>query len=46
MYKNGWLAKDPFFGFKMSKKEVIRCFLSQEELQILNPKKFGNARLN
>lgn len=44
--KNGWLLQDPFFGFKMSKKEVIREFLSEEELQILFSKNFGNARLN
>ena len=33
--KNGWLVNDPFFGFKMSKKEVIRDFLTEEELQTL-----------
>jgi len=26
--KNGWLLKDPFLGFKMSKKEVVREFLT------------------
>ncbi|MDB5276626.1 MAG: integrase family protein [Ferruginibacter sp.] len=44
--KNGWLAKDPFFGFKMSKKEVIRQFLTQEEIQTVITKDFGNDRLN
>jgi integrase len=44
--KNNWLANDPFFGFKMSKKEVIRDFLTEEELQVLISKKFGNERLN
>jgi integrase len=44
--KNGWLSKDPFFGFKMCKKEVIRDFLSEEELQTMTSKDFSNARLN
>ena len=44
--KNGWLVKDPFFGFKMSKKEVVRDFLSEDELQTLISKDFGNDRLN
>ncbi len=33
--KNGWLVKDPFIGFKMTKKEVIRDILTEEELQTL-----------
>lgn len=44
--KNGWLTKDPFFGFKMSKKEVIRDFLTEDELQTLIEKDFSNQRLN
>lgn len=44
--KNGWLAKDPFFGYKMSKKEVIREFLSEAELQDLMNHDFENDRLN
>ena len=44
--KNGWLVNDPFFGFKMSKKEVIRDFLTEEELQTLTSKDFKNERLN
>jgi site-specific recombinase XerD len=44
--KNGWVAKDPFFGFKMSKKEVVRQFLTQEEIQVVISKDFGNDRLN
>lgn len=44
--KNGWLGKDPFFGFKMSKKEVVRDFLTEEEIQTLLLKDFGNERLN
>jgi integrase len=44
--KNNWLSKDPFFGYKMSKKEVIRDFLTEDELQRLTSKDFGNERLN
>lgn len=44
--KNGWLIKDPFLGFKMAKKEVVRDFLNDEELQALMRKDFGNDRLN
>jgi site-specific recombinase XerD len=44
--KNGWLVKDPFFGYKMCKKEVIREFLSEEELQNLINHDFHNDRLN
>ena len=44
--KNNWLVNDPFFGFKMSKKEVIRDFLTEDELQVLTSKDFKNDRLN
>jgi integrase len=44
--KNNWLAKDPFFGYKMSRKEVIRDFLTEEELQTLICKDFRIERLN
>lgn len=44
--KNNWLTTDPFLGFKMSKKEVVRDFLTEEELQILASKDFKNERLN
>lgn len=30
--KNGWLDRDPFVGFKMTKREVERPFLVEEEL--------------
>lgn len=43
--KNGWLIKDPFVGFKMTKKEVIREILNQEELQTLISKDIQNIRL-
>jgi len=42
----GWLDKDPFVGFKMTKKEVVPEYLSQHELETLNSKKFNSERLN
>lgn len=45
MPKNGWLIKDPFVGFKMTKKEVIRDILSEEELQTLISKNVQNIRI-
>ena len=44
--KNGWLLKDPFLGFKMSKKEVVREFLTWEELQLIQSKRFVSSRIN
>jgi site-specific recombinase XerD len=43
--KNGWLAKDPFIGYKMTKKEVIREILTEAELQALMSKLIQNARI-
>lgn len=43
---NGWLEKDPFIKFKMTKKEVIPEFLTEEEVQTMVEKKFGSARIN
>ncbi len=43
--KNGWLIKDPFVGFKMTKKEVVREILTEEELQKLSSKEIENARI-
>lgn len=43
--KNDWLNKDPFAGFKMTKKEVIREFLTEDELQLLISKDIQNARI-
>lgn len=43
--KNGWIDKDPFFGFKLSKREVIRQFLTAEELQTLIDKQIAIERL-
>lgn len=44
--KNGWLIKDPFTGFKMSRKEVVREALTEEELQAIINKEFYNTRLS
>lgn len=44
--KNGWLDRDPFVGFKMTKHEVDRPYLTNEELNILSSKKFSSERLN
>jgi len=44
--KNGWLQRDPFTGYKMNKKEVIREFLSQEEIELIYKKVFSSKRLD
>jgi site-specific recombinase XerD len=43
--KNGWLQKDPFIGFKLTKKEVERPFLTAKELQEMALKEFKTERL-
>ncbi len=43
--KSGWLQRDPFYGFKMTKREVVREYLDEDELQALAAKKFGIERL-
>lgn len=44
--RNGWLASDPFGGFKMGKREVVRTALTEIELQSLAIKSFATDRLN
>lgn len=44
--KNGWLTRDPFFGFKMCKKEVVRVVLTEDELQAMRNKQFATERLS
>jgi hypothetical protein len=44
--KKGWLQKDPFLGFKMTKQEVHRVALTEEDLQIIAARQFGSDRLN
>ena len=43
--KNGWLVKDPFYGFSMAKKEVERVALTEFELKTIEKKEFGIERL-
>jgi len=43
--KSGWLHRDPFYGFKMTKREVVRQYLNEDELQALTVKQFGIERL-
>jgi len=42
---NGWLDKDPFVKYKPKVKEVIRQFLTSEELEIITHKKLLSSRL-
>lgn len=44
--RNGWLTKDPFLGFKMTKREVERIALTHEELKAMASKEFVMERLN
>lgn len=43
--KHGWLDKDPFVGFKMTKREVERPFLVEEELTRIFNEDFKMPRL-
>jgi site-specific recombinase XerD len=43
--KSGWLLRDPFAGFKLSKREVERPYLSEGELQQMAAKTFPSERL-
>lgn len=44
--KNGWIQKDPFVNFKLTKREVDRPFLTSQELKDISEKKFAIERLN
>jgi hypothetical protein len=44
--KNGWLDRNPFAGFKMTKREVERPFLVEEELNRIIAKTFLMPRMN
>jgi len=43
--KNGWIDKNPFVGFKMTKKEVDRPYLTETELHTLSTKQFSIPRI-
>ena len=42
---NNWLEKDPFLGYKAKKEKTNRTFLTDEELAIIEKKKFAHSRL-
>ena len=44
-FKNGWLQKDPFIGFKMTRREVNRTALTDDELDRITKKEFSTERL-
>lgn len=43
--RNGWLQRDPFMNFKMTKRDVERTALTEFELQNLVAKKFLSERI-
>jgi integrase len=43
--QNGWLIQNPFTGFKMTKREVERQALTQEQLDAISNKVFVAERL-
>jgi site-specific recombinase XerD len=44
--KSGWLAKDPFFAFKLGKREVDREALNSNEVIAITKKVFVSPRLD
>lgn len=44
--QSGWLEKDPFIGYKMTKREVLRHPLTKDELNRIINKNFCTERLN
>jgi hypothetical protein len=44
--KKGWLLRDPFYGFNLATKEVIREILTNDELSAIASKQFLTERLN
>lgn len=43
--KHSWIMRDPFLGFKMSKREIEKSFLSEEELDSLIDTEITSERL-
>ncbi len=39
------MPKDPFYGFKLAQKVIVKDFLSQEELDATTQKRFSTERL-
>lgn len=44
--KNGWLSRNPFLGYKMTKREIERPILTWEELERISSKTFLAPRIN
>ena len=44
--KKGWLLRDPFIGFNLASKEVVRDILTKEELDKIKSKEFSIIRLD
>jgi site-specific recombinase XerD len=44
--KHGWLKRDPFHAFKMTKRDVDREALTETELKKIRAKDFGSGRLS
>ncbi|HLY68804.1 MAG TPA: site-specific integrase [Puia sp.] len=44
--KKGWLLRDPFYGFNLATKEVVREILTNDELSAIASKQFLTERLN
>ena len=44
--KNGWLPRDPFLGYKMSKREVERLYLTIDDLELISSKNLHIPRLD
>lgn len=44
--RKGWLTKDPFIGFKMTKEEIEKEALTVAELERIESKTFPTDRLN
>lgn len=43
---NNWLDKDPFVNYKSKFREVVRAFLSQDEIDAIAAKEFSIERLD
>ncbi|MGM9478006.1 site-specific integrase [Pedobacter sp. GSP4] len=43
--KRGWIGKDPFYGFRFSKRETERVFLDREDINRLTRKSFSKGKL-
>lgn len=44
--KNGWIIRNPFVGFKMVKKEVVREILTLDEMSTMTVKEFVSERVS